>query len=199
MFCVHFCIGRLDEAEWIIHEWQDYLKFDVPRRGWNFGSFYERANDHCFGNLAKLCLSFLQLHKLEKSIIDYEIFKHVLQDCPCLPTDPVARLRSTDLAMDRIKLFVIGFDKRNLMKNKESLMKKIDDSLSMLSCGPHGSQFLVNFSNERFLGYEDVEKRLFRRILEGGVRETIREFLETHPFIEPMWKFAYDNTSNLFG
>jgi len=133
-------------------------------------------------NVAKLCLSFIQLHELEKNMVDYEVFKNVLQGCVCLPTNPVARLRSTDLAMDRIKQFVIGF-------NKRFLLKKIDDLLNKLSCGPKGCQFLddmlnpakpPNFCPNMALSerswIKDHTIRIIKRI--PGAIEMIHEFIE---------------------
>ena len=114
-------------------------------------------------------------------MVDYEVFKHVLQDCACLPTDPVARLRSTDLAMDRIEQFVIGFDKR-------LLLKKIDDSLNKLSCGPKGYQFLKDMSlcPKKLLNVIPnigMANKTIKRI--PGAIEMIREFIEVLAPMKP--------------
>lgn len=67
------------------------------------GSF-DDSNLHL--NLASLCIAMIQLQKLEAKICEFEAFISVLEEAD--PDSVEAKLRKTDLAMEKIELFVIG-------------------------------------------------------------------------------------------
>ena len=83
-------------------------------------------------NFARLCLILIQWHEVGQNTASYETFKSLLESHTCLPTDPVAKLRSTDMAMEGIKRFVLGFEKRFLEEKLHSLLKKLWRFFSML-------------------------------------------------------------------
>lgn len=133
-------------------------------------------------NLAQLCLRFIQLHELKNNIASYKAFKRLLKGLPCLPTDPEARLRSTDLAMEKIKQFVLGFKKPFLLKEIEDLLR------DLLVCGIYQGYYDLledlldpepcdhNFPPQNKREQVNPAWRIIKRI--PGARQMVRAFMQ---------------------
>lgn len=122
-------------------------------------------------NLARLCLTLIQSHEFRQNMSSYEAFKSLLESHTCLPTDPEAKLRSTVLAMEGIKRYVLGFEKRFLMKKLHDLLVFVSEQIA-----DETFDFEMLSENDIDLGL-DIHPawKIIRRI--PGARQVVREFL----------------------